>query len=452
MFNKQKWEQKDLTAFRDEIIKEKIEDHSIIEGIDFNTLDIKVKGNKLKGIPFAIKDNFTTKHQLTTSASKIIRNFKPNFNSTVLTKLVEQGAVPLFKANLDELAMGGTGLTSNYGPVYNPFDKNHLSGGSSSGSNYLVADGTVPFSIGSDTGDSVRKPAAWTGIVGFKPTWGIVSRYGMYDFAPSWDTVAWFTNTIKESALLLDILQGKDEKDFSSLSAKDENCLENIELNEEYNIVVIKDIEDYIVDKEIFEDYKKAIELLKNDGHKFIEVEINKSLYETVLTIYRVISSVEAFSCNSNLTGFHFGKYFEKGIGYEEGIESARTNGFGYEVKKRFLYAQEVRYSENPEYLKALKMRRLLADDINGHLSKGDVLLIPSTPTLSPTVENGVRLSNTHILDNFLTIFNANGSPSLSMPITKNGHKSTSVNISALPFNDKKVLKLANRLEVLLND
>lgn len=447
-----KWKDINLEEYRDRLIKDKKDDYSIIDSINFKDIKIEVIGNKLKGIPFAIKDNFSIEHQTTTSASKIIREFKPNYNSTVLKKLVEQGAIPLFKANLDELAMGGTGLTSNYGPVYNPFDKNHLSGGSSSGSNYLVADGSVPFSIGSDTGDSVRKPAAWTGIVGFKPTWGVVSRYGLYDFAPSWDTVAWFTNNVKESALLLDILQDNDENDFSSLHAKDNNYLENIDLKNEFTIVIIKEIENYIVDDEIKNDYFKSIELLKKDGHKIIEVEIDKKLYETVLTIYRTISSVEAFSCNSNLTGFHFGNYFEKEVGYEKGITHARTNGFGYEVKKRFLYAQEVRYSETPAYLKALKLRRILADDINSHLSKGDVLLIPSTPTLSPSIADGISLSNTHILDNFLTVFNANGSPSISIPITKNGHRSTSINISSLPFNDKKVLQLANRIEEILND
>lgn len=452
MFDKNKWKNIDLASFRDKTITRKKDDNSIIEPIKFEDMQIESKGDLLKGIPFALKDNFATKHQITSSASKIIREFTPNYNSTILKKLVEQGAVPIFKANLDELAMGGTGLTSSYGAVYNPFDKRHLAGGSSSGSNYLVADGTVPFSIGSDTGDSVRKPAAWTGIVGFKPTWGLVSRFGMYDFAPSWDTVAWFTNDIKESSLLLDILQGKDEKDFSSFSIKNEKHLDNIELTDKYTIVKIKGIEDLIVDEEIKADYFKSLDLLKVDGHNIIEVEINHKLYEAVLVIYRVISSVEAFSCNSNLTGFHFGTYFEKGVPYIDGIIAARSEGFGYEAKKRFLYAQEVRYSDEPEYLKALKLRRVLADDINSHISKGDVLLIPSTPTLSPRVEDGVRLSNTHILDNFLTVFNANGSPSLSMPITKNGHKSTSVNISALPFDDDKVLKLANRLEVLLND
>ncbi len=126
--------------------------------------------DKLEGIPFALKDNFATINQQTTAATSLLSDFKPSFTSTVLYKLMINGAVPLFKANLDQLAMGATGLTSSYGPVYNPFHEGYITGGSSSGSNYLVADGTVPFSIGSDTGDSVRKPAAYTGVVGFKPT------------------------------------------------------------------------------------------------------------------------------------------------------------------------------------------------------------------------------------------------------------------------------------------
>ncbi len=177
MFSKEKWNSLDLIKYRDEKIKAKRNDNSIIEGLEPDQHKYKKISDKLNGIPFAIKDNFSISETITSSASKIIKNFKPNYTSTVYYKLVSNGAIPLFKSNLDELAMGGTGLTSNFGPVYNPFNNKYISGGSSSGSNFLVADGTVPFSIGSDTGDSVRKPAAYTGIVGFKPTWGLVSRH-----------------------------------------------------------------------------------------------------------------------------------------------------------------------------------------------------------------------------------------------------------------------------------
>ncbi len=451
MFDKNKWTSMDLIKYRDEKIESKKDDHSIIEGINPSLHAYESIGNKLDGIPYAIKDNFAIDSTRTTSASKILKDFTPNFTSTVHYKLVANGAIPLFKANLDELAMGGTGLTSNYGPVYNPFHENYISGGSSSGSNYLVADGTVPFSIGTDTGDSVRKPAAYTGIVGFKPTWGLVSRYGVYDFAPSWDTVAWFTNEVKEAALLMDVLQGYDEKDFSSIKAKEENFFDEIETDKKFNVVTMPILESEIVDNEVLLDYKKAIQSLKEDGHKIIEVnDVNDKVLRQVLTVYRIISSVEAFSCNSNLTGFHFGSYFGEDGSYSDKITEARSKGFDYEVKKRFLWGQHARYSEENYYRKAIQLRKMINDEINRIIGMGDVILAPTTPSLADDINALNSYPHNHLLNNILTIFNSNGSPSISIPVTKNGHLSTSVNISALPFNDKKVLQLANRLEEIL--
>ncbi len=451
MFDKNKWDSIDLIKYRDEKIESKKGDYSIIESMDPNQHNYERIGDKLEGIPFAIKDNFAVDSSRTTSASKILRDFTPNFTSTVHYKLVANGAVPLFKANLDELAMGGTGLTSNYGPVYNPFHEGFISGGSSSGSNYLVADGTVPFSIGSDTGDSVRKPAAYTGIVGFKPTWGLVSRYGVYDFAPSWDTVAWFTNTVKESAVLMDVLQGYDDKDFSSIKSKEENFYDDIETDKKFKIVTMPILESEIVDNEVLVDYKKAIEALRNDGHEIIEAtDVNDKVLRTILTVYRIISSVEAFSCNSNLTGFHFGSYLGESGSYSDKITQARTDGFDYEVKKRFLWGQHARYSEENYYRKAIQLRKMINDEINRIIGMGDVVVVPTTPNLADDINALNSFPHNHLLNNILTIFNSNGSPSISIPVTKNEHLSTSVNISGLPFNDKKVLQVANRLEEIL--
>ncbi len=451
MFNKEKWTSMDLLKYRDEKIAAKKDDFSIIEPLDPKQHNYERIGDKLEGIPYAIKDNFAIDSTITSAASKIIRHFTPNYTSTVHYKLVANGAVPLFKANLDELAMGGTGLTSNYGPVYNPFHENYIAGGSSSGSNYLVADGTVPFSIGSDTGDSVRKPASYTGIVGFKPTWGLVSRYGLYDFAPSWDTVAWFTNTVKESALLMDVLQGYDAKDSSSIEPKDKDFLEEIETSKKFKVVTMPILEDEIIDEAVRTDYKKAIAKLVEDGHEIVEAtDVKEDILRTILTVYRVISSTEAFSCNSNLTGFNFGTYFGEEGDYLERIAEARTKGFDYEVKKRFLWAQHSRFVEENYYKKALQLRGLIIEELNRIIGLGDVLLIPSTPNLADDIEAMNSFPHNHLLNNALTLFNCNGSPSITVPVTRDGHLSTSVNISGLPFHDKDVLQLANRLEELL--
>lgn len=451
MFNKEKWTSIDLLKYRDEAIERKLSDHSIIAGIDPTQLQYEKTSDLLEGIPYAIKDNFAIEDTFTTSASKLLTNFKPNYTSTVHHKLISAGAVPLFKANLDELAMGGTGLTSNYGTVYNPFHERYISGGSSSGSNYLVADGTVPFSIGSDTGDSVRKPAAYTGIVGFKPTWGIVSRYGLYDFAPSWDTVAWFTNSVKESAVLLDVLQGYDKKDFSSIEPKDNDYFENISTEKKFKVITLPILEKEIKDEEVLIDYKKSIEALKNDGHEIIEVEeINEKILRTILPVYKIISSTEAFSCNSNLSGFLFGENFGEEGEYLDKITEARTKGFDYEVKKRFLLGQHARYVGENYYKKAIQLRTLINKEIERIISTGDVLLIPTTPNLADDINGLNSFPHDHLLNNFLTIFNSTGSPSISVPVSRNKHLSTSVTFSGLPFDDKKVLQIANRLEEII--
>ena len=453
MFEKDKWKKINLESYAREKYEEKRDDNSIIKLIDQSKLNnLEIEDSLINGIPFAIKDNFAIKNTLTTAASKIIREFRTSYNSTVFNKLIKKGGVPLFKTNLDELAMGGTGLTSNYGPVYNPFDKRHLVGGSSSGSNYVVADKTVPFSIGSDTGDSVRKPAAHTGVVGFKPTWGLVSRYGLYDFAPSWDSVGWFTNTIKEAAVLMDILKGYDPKDQSSLHSEEKDYFKDIETKDKFRIVVIPELEKQIIDKVVLDDYKKTLNALKEDGHEIIEVvELDLKVLSTIFLVYKVVSSTEAFSCNSNLTGFHFGNYFNnEGKNYDEKIFISRTKGFGYEAKKRFLLSQEARYSNEKEYEKAVKMRRLINEEINRILSLGDVLIVPTVPNLADDIESINSFPVDQLLPNILTLFNSNGSPSLTMPVTRNGHLSTSINISSLPFNDKRVFQVSNRLEEIL--
>lgn len=450
MFDKNKWTKTDTEQYKKSIYVKNKGNNSIIRPSMPVHKSFEVTNSLLKDIPFVIKDNFAVPLEKTTSASKILNNFVPNYTSTVYRKLVEAGAFPIAKSNLDELAMGGTGLTSNFGPVVNPFDESRIAGGSSSGSNYLVANGSVPFAIGSDTGDSVRKPAAYTGIVGFKPTWGLVSRNGLFDFAPTWDTVAWFTNTVHQSAQIMDVLQGYDPDDASSMHPKQFDYKRDIRmLEEKMDVIIMKDIEKYILDKEVKDDYIKVLRLLRKDGHTLIEVEPDYKILGTILAVYRTISSVEAFSCNSNLTGFQFGNYFEQGLGYEEAIIKARTLGFDYEVKKRFLWAQEVRYSDEQEYIKATKLRTLINKELNRILEEGDVMVTPTTPDLAPKIDDLNEFDQKNVLNNLLTGFNSNGSPSISVPITRDGADSTSVTVSGLPFSDKQVLRMANRIEII---
>ena len=176
------------------------------------------ENNLLWGIPFAIKDNLSTKNVPTCASSNILKGYVPVYNATVVEKLLNAKAIPVAKVTLDELAMGGTGTSGHLGMTFNPYDKSHtrLVGGSSCGSAALTAAGIVPFALASDTGDSIRKPASLAGLVGFKPTWSRISRYGLFPFAPSLDTVGYFTRNIDDAALLLNVLAGRDEKDSTS--------------------------------------------------------------------------------------------------------------------------------------------------------------------------------------------------------------------------------------------
>ncbi|BDV02441.1 MAG: aspartyl/glutamyl-tRNA amidotransferase subunit A [Candidatus Hepatoplasma vulgare] len=415
-------------------------------------IDNKIKKNKvqpLKNMTFALKDNFAVRNIPTTGGTKLLENFKITYNSTVYEKLIKAGAKPITKANLDELAMGFSGLTSGFGVVLNPYDGSKIIGGSSSGSAYLIANKEVDFSIGSDTGDSVRKPAWYVGITAFKPTWGIVSRYGLFDFSPSWDTVGWFSKNVDDSALLLDVLQGKDEKDFTSLNSREKDFLKDINniKKEDVKLGYIKSFLDDIKDKDILNKFNDLILKLKKDGFNIVEIDLDLKLFKTILTVYRIISSVNGFSSNSNLTSFLFGNFELENDEFKNEITRIRSN-FVYEVKKRFLLSSEVFLNKKNLYNKARKIRHLYINALSDLFAKIDAIIMPPAGNYAPSIKdafNAVKYNS--IMDEYLGIFNANGSPSLNIPILKNIEKPFSVNIATAPFNDKKCLQIGKLLE-----
>lgn len=410
---------------------------------------IKNKEQPLKGMTFAIKDNFAVKNNITTGGTKILKNFKTTYNSTVYEKLIKSGAKPTVKTNLDELAMGFSGLTSGFDVVLNPYDQNKIIGGSSSGSAYLLANNEVDFSIGSDTGDSVRKPAWYVGITAFKPTWGIVSRYGLFDFSPSWDTVAWFSKNVNDTALILDVLQGRDEKDFTSLEPVEKDFLKDIDKLDKKSIKLgyIKSFLNEIRDKDILIKFNNLVSELKKDGFNIIEVDLDLKLFKTILTVYRIISSVNAFSSNSNLTSFLFGNFELKNDEFKKEITRIRSN-FNYEVKKRFLLSSEVFLNKKNLYNKARKIRNLYINELNNLFEIIDAIIMPPAGNYAPLTKDALNtVKYNSIMDEYLGIFNANGSPSLNVPIIKNVNKPFSVNIATKPFNDKKCLQIGKLIE-----
>lgn len=409
--------------------------------------------NLLWGIPFAIKDNMSTKDVPTTASSDILKGYLPTFNATVVQKLYDLKAIAIAKCTLDELAMGGTGTTGHLGMTYNPYDKKHerLVGGSSCGSAAATANGIVPFSLSSDTGDSTRKPASYAGLVGFKPTWSRISRYGLFPFAPSLDTVGIFSRNVKDAAIVLQALAGRDDNDSTSSTKEVPNYLENIDVeNHSYKIAVIKEIVDVIKNENIKNTFNESINKLKEKGYTVENVSVPLELLETLFPTYFVISCAEATSNNANLDGIKFGPHSD-GATFEEVMSNARTNGFGELIKRRFVIGSFSLMKENKNdlYIRALKNRRRIVDVINSIFSTYDFIYLPAAPTIAPKIgEVSDKLSDEYLIaDNHLVIGNFAGLPSITLPIGFEEEMPYGANVTGRAFEDEKVLQIANEIE-----
>lgn len=419
-----------------------------------NNLDPTKKNNLLWGIPFVLKDNFSTKDIPTCASSNILKGYLPIFSSETHLKLVEQGAILIGKTTLDELAMGGTGTSSHLGPTFNPWDPSHKHqiGGSSCGSAAAISAGIVPLAIGSDTGDSVRKPASYGGLVGFKPTWGRISRFGLFPFAPSMDHVAYFTRTVKDSAIVLETLAGRDEKDATSSNRPVESYYKNINSHiEGLKIAVIDEICEFITNKDIRKEYEKTLLALEKRGaiinHVSLDIQLCKAIYPT----YIVLSCAEATSNNACLDGVKFGQQIE-GKTYEEVVKNTRTQGFSELIKRRFIIGGYSLLRENREdtFIRAKKVRRLIVDNINEILKDNDVIYLPASPNTAPLFadNNSDKLSNEYLIaDNHLILANFAGLPSLTLPIGFSHNLPFGANITGRAFEEQTVLNISLALE-----
>lgn len=411
-------------------------------------LDDKDKNNLMWGIPFVIKDNFSTKGIPTTASSKFLEDYVPVFDSEVYSRLVSMGGIPIGKTTLDELAMGGFGMTGHKGKTFNPYDitHKHIVGGSSCGSASATAANIVPLGIGSDTGDSVRKPAHYAGLVGFKPSWGRISRYGLFPFAVSLDHVAYFTRSVEDSAAVLELISGFDKKDATSSQKNVEDYLNNLNPNiSGVKIAVIKEIYELIKDENIKKTFDKNLEELKNKGAiiNFVSLDINlcRSIYPT----YFIISSSEATSNNANLDGIKFGKRYD-GKTYEEVMMESRTHNFSEMIKRRFIIGSYSLLSENQHdvFLRAQKARRLIVAAINDILAENDVIYLPCSPTTAPTFDQKYdTLSDDYLVgESFLAFANFGGLPSLTVPLGKASNLPFGGNITGKAFDEQTVLNV----------
>lgn len=413
----------------------------------------------LSGIPYALKDNISTKGILTTASSNILKDYIPLYDATIYKKLKNSGAVLMGKTVLDELAMGGTGTTGHTGIVRNPWNKDRMIGGSSAGSAASVALGIVPFAIGSDTGDSIRKPAAYGGIVGYKPTYGRISRYGLFSFASSLDHVGVFARSVKDVSYVMDVVKGHDDKDMTSLP--DEYVSYASELDNDVSGKKLFYIKEAIeIDngnnelKEIISNFKSVLEKCKELGMIVEEVSFDKELLEAIYPVYNVISCAEATSNNSNLTGIPFGNRVD-GKNVNDIMMNTRTNGFSELIKRRFVIGSYVLQKENQErlFLNACRVRRLIVNRMNELFEKYDGLIMPTSGNIAPLFDDASdKLSDEYlILGNHLVIGNFGGFPSISIPSGFVNDMPVSVNITGRAKEDSLVLNMANKVESLLN-
>ncbi len=407
--------------------------------------------NPFWGIPFVIKDNFSTKGIETTAGSNILNGYIPLYDATVYDKLLKAKAILIGKTTLDELAMGGTGMTGHKGYQYNPFDpsKTRQIGGSSSGSAAAVSSGMVPFSLGSDTGDSVRKPASYAGLVGFKPTWGRISRFGLFPFAPSLDHVAYFTRSVEDAAALTNVLSGEDGNDATS-SKQPLPVYQFSKTIKGKKIAVIQEVMDSMQNPLIKERFQQTLQALKQAGAQVDFVHYPLPLLQAIYPTYMTISCAEATSNNANLDGLKFGPGYQ-GKTYQDVMMQARTEGFSELIKRRFVIGSFVLMKENQQdlFLRAQRVRRMMVEALAKIYRAYDVIYLPAAPTIAPKfTDSSDRLSSQYLIaDSHLALGNFAGLPSVTIPLGFEQGMPFGGNIMGRAFEESTTLEVAYVIE-----
>ncbi len=407
----------------------------------------------LKGIPYLAKDNYSTKGVETTASSNILNGYVPTFDSTVVSKLRRAGMIQVAHTTMDELAMGGTGTTGKKGNTTNPYDQERIVGGSSCGSAAAVAQGIAPFALGSDTGDSVRKPASHANLVGFKPTWGRISRFGLFPFAPSMDTIGYFTRNVLDAAYLLSTLAGHDPYDMSSSNRRKEKYQDYVLQHKRLKRVgYFKAVMDNITNPAIKSAYQKLLNDLKQKGYEVIEYDFREDLLDALYPTYMIISCAEAGSNNANLDGVRFGPASQNDpTTYREYMTDCRTKGFSDLIKRRFVIGSFALLAENqPEmFNRAQKARRLIVEAMNQFFDNIDFLIVPAAYSKPKKISelSTAWSTNPDYLDNILSIGNFGGYPSITLPLTYDDNMPIGVNITGRVFEDGYVLSCAQDVE-----
>ncbi|MCX5677777.1 MAG: Asp-tRNA(Asn)/Glu-tRNA(Gln) amidotransferase subunit GatA [Candidatus Omnitrophica bacterium] len=407
-------------------------------------------GGKLAGVPVLVKDNICVKDEATTCSSKILKDFKPPYDATVVRKLKEEGAFLIGKANMDEFAFGSSCETSCYGPTRNPWDLDRIPGGSSGGSAAAVAGDETIMALGSDTGGSIRQPAALCGVVGLKPTYGRVSRYGLIAFASSLDQIGPITKDVEDSALLLSVIAGYDEMDSTSVDIPVPDYAKSLVKDVKgLRIGVPKEYFVKGIDEEVEAAARRSIAVFKDLGASIVDISLPHTEY--AVSAYYIIGPAEASSNLARFDGAHYGYRVPDAKDIIDMYTRTRSQGFGNEAKRRILlgtYCLSAGYYD-AYYLKALKVRTKIKEDFDNAFQSCDLIVTPTSPT--PAFKIGEKANDPlamYLSDIFTIPANLAGLPGISIPC---GFSSLGLpiglQIMARPFAEETIFRAAYAFE-----
>ncbi|MDD2266398.1 Asp-tRNA(Asn)/Glu-tRNA(Gln) amidotransferase subunit GatA [Sulfuricurvum sp.] len=402
-----------------------------------------------EGIPIAIKDNIQVTGWSVTSGSNILKGYIAPYNATVIEKLLAANMSPFGRTNMDEFAMGSTTESSCYGKTLNPLNHNCVPGGSSGGSAAAVAAGLAVAALGSDTGGSIRQPAAFCGIVGMKPTYGRVSRYGLGAYASSLDQIGPMTQNVEDAAILYDIIQGYDPKDSTSADRNDGTVSDKLDTNVKLTIAIVPD---YVKDAsaDVRKAYTKAVEALKNAGHTIVEKSLMDPKYD--ISAYYITATAEATTNLARYDGIRYGNRVEGG-NLKDTFLQTRSQGFGPEVQRRIMLGNFVLSSGyyDAYYVKAQKVRRLIQEEYNKIFEEVDLILTPVAPRTAYEFGALSDPLEMYLSDIYTISVNLAGLPALSLPvdIAENGMP-VGLQLIAAPYAEQTLFNGALSLETQL--
>jgi len=439
-------ENSSANAFLEVLTDEALQQASDIE----KKIDSGIPPGKLAGAVVAVKDNISLAGTNATCGSKILKTYNPPYHATIVEKLLAEDAILVGKSNMDEFAMGSSTENSAFGVSKNPADPERVPGGSSGGSAVAVAADLAQIALGSDTGGSIRQPAAFTGVVGLKPTYGRVSRYGLVAFASSLDQIGPLSSSVADSALALEVISGKDERDATS--AENTDLAFTSFLNKDVkgiNIGICQEFFDQGLNDEIKNRINHVIDFLRDSGANLINVDLPYSKYG--VSTYYIIATAEASANLARYDGIKFGYRAKDKNGLHETYQFTRSDGFGDEVKRRIMlgtYVLSTGYYD-AYYKKAQQIRRLIKQDFDNIFQKVDCLITPTTPTtafkIGEKVENPLEM---YLSDIYTVTANLAGIPAMSIPAGNDSQNlPIGVQLMGAPFDEGKLIQIGDFIE-----